>query len=186
MKKNCPEDTVEFYTNLYNKMMEAGQFTPAGQNYCYGFENYLEPTLQEYVTELIGEHTLSVGMLLNSIQPYKPHADYDKPNNIGEPYLAVLIPLETKNTHTIVFNEYAKNQEEFNSLPALDPLPDQELWAQYLDNCDQTKYPGITIKSINKWNRGEPITWHRLEVHASDNFLREYEDKKAIVLFTEK
>lgn len=182
----CPESTLEYYDNLYRTMMQAGNFTPAGQNYCYGFEEYPEASLQAYTTALIGDHKLSVGMLLNSIKPYKPHGDYDKPNNIGEPYLAVLIPLETKNTHTIVFNEHASSDEEFNALPAIDPLPDQELWAKYLDNCDQTKYPGITIKSIHKWNRGEPIIWHRLEIHSSDNFLREYEDKKAIVLFTEK
>jgi hypothetical protein len=141
----------------------------------------------DYVETLIGKFDLSIGMFLDARVPYQIHTDYTKPEdeeidiNVG---MAVLVPLETKNTSTIIFNQQCEQQDLVKSLPDLPEHVDHKFWIKNLSHCNPWLRFKVSVKSVHTWTRGHPILWHRLQLHSSNNFLDKYENKRALVLFT--
>lgn len=142
--------------------------------------------LKRHLEKIIGPYEISIGMILHAVSPYEVHSDYTKTEDTVSgtvPNIAVLIPLETKNTHTIVFEQESHD----NNLIKLPDVPDyvsNQFWDTHLTHCKPVLQKKLSLHSCIKWERGVPITWHRSQLHCSDNFLNSMENKKALVLFT--
>ncbi len=157
------------------------------QTLTSGF-NYslVKKIVNEKLENIFGEFNVRDCMILEETKPWDIHTDFDKGDT--DPYFACLIPLEYdgKDTHTVVFNEEAKNKEEIFKLPDSSNKLDTQTLAM-LDHCNDKKLQRVSLLSSYKWKRGSLICWHRTLLHASDNFQKNNLDKKkALVMFLNK
>ena len=154
------------------------------QTFTSGF-NYslIKKIVDEKLKNIFGEFNVKDCMILEETIPWDIHTDFNKGDT--HPYYACLIPLEYdgKDTHTVVFNEEAKNREEIFQLPESENKLDTQTLA-ILDHCNDKKLQRVSLLSSYKWKRGSLICWHRKLLHASDNFKKNKLDKKkALVMF---
>ena len=157
------------------------------QTLTNGF-NYslVKKIVNKKLENIFGEFNVRDCMILEETKPWDIHTDFDKGDT--DPYFACLIPLEHdgKDTHTVVFNEEAKNKEEIFELPDSSNKLDTQTLAM-LDHCNDKKLQRVSLLSSYKWKRGSLICWHRKLLHASDNFQKNNLDKKkALVMFLNK
>ena len=157
------------------------------QTLTSGF-NYslVKKIVNEKLKNIFGEFNVRDCIILEETKPWDIHTDFDKGDT--DPYFACLIPLEYdgKDTHTVIFNEEAKNKEEIFKLPDSSNKLDTQTLAM-LDHCNDKKLQRVSLLSSYKWKRGSLICWHRRLLHASDNFQKNNLDKKkALVMFLNK
>jgi len=152
-----------------------------------GFDyKLIKKIIDEKLKRIFGNFNVKDCMILEETNPWDIHTDFDKGDN--DPYYACLIPLnfENKITHTVIFNEQAKNKEDISNLPVAQiPLDDDIL--STLEHCDADKLQKVSLFAKFKWQRGFLIAWDRLLLHTSDNFIKNgMTCKKALVLFLNK
>ena len=123
-------------------------------------------------------------MILSAFKPWSIHSDYDKGDT--NPGNGILIPYKTQNSHTIIFNEHCKTGlGDCTNIPG--NTVDKELWNKYLSHIPKNDLLKVTLKEIYAWNHGTGVIWSRLELHCSDNFIKNNIDTKiALVIFTER
>ena len=135
-----------------------------------------------FADHLVGEKIYQAMVLVEFI-PWAIHTDYLKGDS--NPAKAILIPYQTQNTHTLVFNEECLTKTA--DLPELAVNVTQEMQEQFLSHCSKEQILRVTHDYTYKWVRGTGITWDRKKLHASDNFLNNnIKEKIALVIFTEK
>lgn len=136
--------------------------------------------LNAKVSEHGGDVLVGAMHFLESFQPYKCHTDAcDKQALMDDQHYGAhifVIPLETVESATIVFNEwYAHGKtmgEYLTDNPNLKPKDsiDEETYNKYL-NAEHREYMRyLSIDTIFPWVLGDAITMSRYKFHGSDNF----------------
>lgn len=142
--------------------------------------------LAPYTKDIIGDFEIHIAMLLEESIPLDIHTDYVKGDE--NPGYALLIPLETVDAHTIIFNEECIDSFEMFQKNN-DPLEKNatEYQNTLLSHCTPEELSYVSIKKIEKWERGKLIHWDRRLLHTSDNFVTDsVKEKTAIVIFASK
>lgn len=150
------------------------------------FYPIIEKILSDTLEPLIGKFKIHVAMLLEESYPLVIHTDYNKGDN--NPGYAILIPLNTIETHTVIFNEECtdtfKNFKQTNFKSMVNAT---EYHDQLLSHCLLEDLEYVSLKVAEKWERGKIIIWNRKLLHSSDNFLKnDITTKNAIVIFTSR
>lgn len=170
-----------------DKSLNSGEVKKA---YTTGFDEakkaILANLLKPYLEPNIGDFKIHIAMLLEEFQPWTVHTDYVKGDE--RPGFAVLIPLETIPTATVIFNEHCL--DDFDIFKNTnDPLENNcdYLHDSLLSHCKKDSLRYVSLKAIEGWEKGKLIIWDRRELHSSDNFLQNgIDSKRAIVIFTSK
>lgn len=132
--------------------------------------------------------------ILNSFQPYDIHADGYDLNNTGthlaegwEYAYTFLIPLDTYDTNTIIFDQESytvkggHNWLKYDKPEILNEI-DDATYEKYLTHCDREIVRHLSIETIYNWEKGGLLAASRHALHASDNYLNNYIlEKRALV-----
>jgi SAM-dependent methyltransferase len=132
--------------------------------------------------------------ILNSFQPYDVHSDALDLDNTGthlpegwEYAYTFLIPLETYDTNTIIFDQESYNHKgghnwiKFDEPELLDEI-DDDTYEKYLTHCERDIIKRLSIEKIYNWKKGDLLVASRHALHASDNYLNNYIlEKRALV-----
>ena len=153
----------------------------------------ISPTLNPMILNILGRYLDLSGskiyqaFLLESFIPWNVHSDYDKGDE--DPTLAILIPFETVDTHTIIFDQECLGELD-GFLDSNHPINDPETLAEHkglLSHVNQQILSYLTIKERARWEEGKLISWDRKLLHCSDNFSgKGIANKSAAVLFLTK
>jgi hypothetical protein len=155
--------------------------------------NGLSKTDITLLEKLFKEHLINErihqAMALVEIAPWHIHADYNKGDK--NPGKAILIPWQTCDSHTLVFNEICTesldSKSDIVNFPKVDNHVSRELYEKYMSHCQWEDAQKVSIKEIFAWERGRAVTWDRTLLHTSDNFIKNGVDIKiALVIFTER
>lgn len=131
--------------------------------------------------------------ILNSYQPYKTHTDgvlgesgIDE-NNYGA--WTIVIPLETCNSHTIIFNEWYVHTKAIidyiNAGGQKKNTITDEIYEKYLSAEFKPYMEYMSLDVIFPWQRGSLMAASRYKFHSSDNFpANGLTNKRAIILWT--
>ena len=137
--------------------------------------------------EIHGKH------ILNSYQPYKTHTDgilgdsgIDE-NNYGA--WTIVIPLETCDSHTIIFNEWYLHSKALidwiNTGVEKKNVITDEIYDKYLSAEFKPYMEYLSLDVIFPWKKGSLMAASRYKFHASDNFpAKGLTNKRAIILWT--
>ena len=131
--------------------------------------------------------------ILNAHYPYQLHSDYvhtDIKNNITEyrPGYTFIIPLETYDSRTYIFNEYLEKTNEFSVFKEhyqgeLSLRLDKSD-AKRLSHIHPTELFYLTLKEVFYWNKGSLHAFDRRYIHCSDNFLKtKHQIKRGLILW---
>lgn len=151
----------------------------------------IKQTLDQILFPIIGNYTCVVNYVLDSKLPWAVHNDYltdSKPLDT-EPYYAAMIPLETTAAKTIFFDQYAPYKHFHRFKEEHGPIPNHvpyEIWNNTLGHCHRQDRFYLSIHKIYDWQRGDLILFDRQQWHASDDYRSKIQNKRAIVLFTNK
>jgi hypothetical protein len=137
--------------------------------------------------------------ILDSNIPYLIHNDFTTSHNLTPrtvdwlnshlPDYTIIIPIETYNSVTVVFNEaYETNDfEQFKReyTGDLSVKLDKQFIIDNLTHLHPKDLRYLTLHSTHKWNKGAMWAMDRRYYHCSDNFIKkDIDNKKAIVIRT--
>lgn len=132
--------------------------------------------------------------ILKSYQPYKCHTDAeDKQAKVDDNHYGAytfVIPLETCDSYTIVFNEWHDNgkliddwlRDNPGTMPKnviSDEIYEKHLSAEFKDYMDY-----LSIDTIFPWTKGGCLAMSRYRFHGSDNFPLRIKSKLGIICWT--
>ena len=156
------------------------------------------PEIEKILTKKL-EHLLQRKLIvadariLESKIPYLIHTDLinvlceDQGFN---PEYTVLIPLDTYDSISVCFNEWAENYTDFeifkqNYSGEMKLRIDSNFCASRLSHLHPKDLMYLTLRDTFAWNKGSVFAMDRRYFHCSDNFpKRGLVEKRAIVLFT--
>ena len=130
--------------------------------------------------------------ILHSKQPYKLHTDYaqNKMFKKLKPAYTFIIPLETVNTNTVVFNQTStiKDFDKYvaEEHPPTIPLADrisQEFIDTYLSHIQPSAFEYLTYREMFKWKKGSINMCDRQFFHTSDNYMKNGLSEKSAFIF---
>jgi 2-polyprenyl-3-methyl-5-hydroxy-6-metoxy-1,4-benzoquinol methylase len=137
--------------------------------------------------------------ILNSFQPYDIHADGFELNHPGthlsegwEYAYTFLIPLDTYDTNTIVFDQESYTYKGGHNWlshdkPELLDVIDDDIYKKYFNHCNREIVRHLSIDTIYKWEKGGLLAASRNALHASDNYLNNHVlEKRALVGWSRK
>jgi hypothetical protein len=162
-------------------------------NSMHAWTNGLSETDITILTKCFKEHLenerIYQAMILVEVEPWYIHTDYNKGDK--NPGKAILIPWQTCDSNTLVFNEVSTvvkdDEPQMVNFPKIDNHVSRELYEQYMSHCQWEDAQKVSIKEIFAWERGRAVTWDRTLLHTSDNFIKNGVDIKiALVIFTER
>lgn len=150
-------------------------------------------SLHPLITKVLGKYIdisgqkIHTAMLLESFIPWSVHTDYDKGDS--SPSIAVLIPLESIDAYTIVFDQENLDNDLDSFVSCSKRLDDPTTLAEShtaLSHVDPKLLPYLSIKTKARWNKGDLIIWDRKLLHCSDNYKQSGIDNKtaAVIFFT--
>lgn len=142
--------------------------------------------LRNYLEPIIGNFNIDEAVLSIMYEPGDIHTDYQYVKN--NPHYIILIPLETINAHTVIFNEECLDDfEDFknqNNKPVNNCV---DLYDNLLSNVSKEDLEYVSLSRIEKWTRGKLIMWDMKLLHTSDNFKSQgIEYKKSLIICTSK
>jgi hypothetical protein len=154
----------------------------------FGFDSIKEKLLHKillhYLKPTIGNFKIGKAVASNSYNAGSIHSDYKEIS--GDPYYAILIPIETVNSHTVVFKEGSKDSFE-NWKKTASKLENNcsYLHDSILNQVPKEDLEFVSLDSINKWVAGSLIIWEMKAFHTSDNFTANgITNKKSLIIFT--
>jgi len=171
---NKYKDKNEFNTQVHGESKKA---------FTNGLSSGDIKILEKFFAEHLVDEKILVAMVLVEFMPWNIHTDYSKGDlNPGK---AILIPWQTQQSNTLVFNETCT--DTFVDYPVVSNHITQYDYEKYLSHCDWDDAQRVSLKEIFAWERGKAVTWDRRLLHTSDNFIKNGVDKKiALVIFTER
>lgn len=106
--------------------------------------------------------------------PWDIHADYDRPTKFKSPWYSVLIPLESYDSNTIIFDQIAEYNDFWKykqiSKPANNPI-DLDFWNNHLGFCWDDDRQYLSVRHVSKpWSAGNILCFPRNLLHSSDAF----------------
>lgn len=151
----------------------------------------IKQKLDEILVPIIGNYTSTVPTILDSQLPWAVHNDYilGGPKSNLEPYVAVMIPLETVPTRTVFFDQHADYKDFARYKENHGPISDHVhhvLWKEVLSHCLEVDRYYLSIEKIYEWQRGDLVIFDRRQWHASDDYRSKLKSKRAIIIFTDK
>jgi hypothetical protein len=135
---------------------------------------------------------ISLCHLVNSYIPFLLHSDYN--NDLGNNYESeynIIIPLNTYDSKTVVFNEYTANSNDFDEFKScytgdLSVKIDKEFCRQRLSHIHPSDLRYLTLKETFDWEQGSIHVCDRRYYHCSDNFIkRGISNKVGLVLWSQ-
>jgi hypothetical protein len=127
---------------------------------------------------------------LESKIPYQIHTDFVHNNHGRNPEYTVLIPLDTYDSITVCFNEWAEDYNDFeifkqNYQGEKKLKMDPKFCASRLSHLHPHDLKYLTVHDTFAWTKGSVFAMDRRYFHCSDNFIkRGLDQKRAIVLWT--
>lgn len=132
--------------------------------------------------------------ILESCKPYTIHHDFNHDNHHIAKNRAwtIIIPLETTDSHTIVFKQQPSKQEskvpgvwiDKENPPMLNKITDDE-YNKYFTHLDRNYLKYLEIDDIYKWEKNTAYAASRFNFHCSDNYVQNgFSSKKALVMWT--
>lgn len=198
IKNFLTEDEIKIILDEYNYAVTQSPKTPfyrdgVLQNYTFGITFTLDngtimhaPNLdktRKILNAKVAEYgDVRIGAMhfLESFQPYKCHTDAcDKQALMDDQHYGAhifVIPLETVDSATIVFNEWYPNGKTMGEYladnPNLQPKDsiDEDIIKKYLNSEHREYMRYLSIDTIFPWVLGDAITMSRYKFHGSDNF----------------
>jgi hypothetical protein len=164
----------------------------------YNNDTHLFSVLNDRLNKLTGRNIVAVNPHLADLRtPYYVHTDYWQSNDHGRtPEYTVIIPLDTYDCHTIIFNEYISDAKHDYNCDLFSEFTknyqgekklkiDTKFCADYLSHIHPNDLKCLSIETVFKWNKGSLLLFDRKKFHCSDNFLRKGLSKKiGIVIWT--
>jgi hypothetical protein len=154
---------------------------------CKEIENILTDRLEK----IIGKKLIATeAHLVESKIPYLIHTDFIHDNKGLTPEYTLLIPVETCDSYTVCFNEWAEEYNDFTIFKERydgDPKLriDPKFCVDRLSHLHPTDLKYLTVHETFKWDKGSVFAMDRRYFHCSDNYKkRGIDGKKAIVLWT--
>lgn len=155
-------------------------------------------TIDIVKTKLLKEYSNNIEIatmhILKSYQPYKCHTDAEyKQAKVDEYHYGAytfVIPLETVDSYTIVFNEYFDNgkllDEWLSENPDIKPkdLISDEIYNKHLSAEYKEYMRYLSIDTIFPWTKGSCLGMSRYKFHGSDNFPLIMESKLGIIVWS--
>lgn len=160
-----------------------------------GVSNEIHYFLNNVIETLPGE--VLYAKILDANIPGGPHADTSLPNPIPPNYKlpnfgrTFIIPIDSVNTHTILFNESVPAGEDTihyidNVLPQLTESISDDIYTRYLTHCPKFWRNKLSIDKIFPWESGDMLIFDRNKLHCSDNYLvNNLNNKKGFVIWSE-
>jgi hypothetical protein len=192
--EKCPKNLLQLFEIIESQ--KTFEYDMEKENLVAGLTSkeikiLLHSGLRSYLDKIAPGHNVSIGMILHSIAPARIHSDFTKSQDCNDPKkipsIAMLIPLEETNSHTIVFEQEVDTNEDIKKLPNIDSCVSIEFWQKHMSHCDEKVRSKISLQSCNNWIKGIPIIWNRKNLHCSDNHLKHSVAKKrGVVLFLHK
>lgn len=201
-------DTVDQYIQIQktrNISVDSGRYLDSGylgrhagkiiaNNTYWDYHN--SPEIEKILTPKL-ENLLQKKLIvpnahiLESKIPYLIHNDFIHHNSQGSnPEYTILIPLDTYNSITVCFNEWAENYNDFeifkqNYSGETKLKMDPKFCANRLSHLHPMDLKYLTLHDTFAWNKGSVFAMDRRYFHCSDNFSkRGLVQKRAIVLLT--
>ena len=176
----------------------SGETVKSGDYYVF---DYYDPKYVEVVKILGAKLKLVFGTSLffeqihifDCVDPYRIHSDvasgWKKSPFPTVPAWTLIIPLDTVDSHTIVFKEGSdiKEPQEYikKVTPYSDPTIDAETKEKYFSHIPGDIFNWLTIEDIFKWEKGSLFAAARHKFHTSDNFLANgVANKRALIAWT--
>ena len=131
--------------------------------------------------------------ILNAYVPYGIHTDvmsggFDPAGNQTAAW-TFIIPLETYDSHTVVFEQKHETIKTLNEwVEATNPEPhdiDDEFHQRYLTHVDRLDMRWLTPEAVFPWRKGDLFAADRRSFHVSDNFpAHGVKCKRAIIIWS--
>ena len=131
--------------------------------------------------------------IFDCVDPYRVHSDIASGGKKSpvhtDPAWTLIIPLDTYDSHTIVFQEGSiiKEPQEYTKdvPPYANPTIDAATRQQYFSHIPGNVFDWLTIEDIFKWKKGSMFAAARFKFHTSDNFLANgIPGKRALIAWT--
>ena len=129
---------------------------------------------------------------LQSLAPLEVHWDCGA-HEFGMdemPFVVFVIPFESMDAHTIIFNQLSADRDFVQYKEKNDPLPEDqcitpEIYDQYLSHCWPHERPYLNIDTIFRWTKGSLLMFDAHRWHASDNYHKNgVTEKEGLVIIT--
>ena len=185
-------DDTDSYPDSGRNGKNAGQIIATKLHWNY----HQHPEVEKILTPKL-EHVLQKKLVVNESHileskiPYLIHNDFIHHNNQGfNPEYTILIPLDTYNSITVCFNEWAENYNDIeifkqNYSGETKLKMDPKFCANRLSHLHPMDLKYLTLHDTFAWNKGSVFAMDRRYFHCSDNFSkRGLVQKRAIVMWT--
>jgi hypothetical protein len=148
--------------------------------------------LKEKMYKEFGDDLVIGGIhILESHTPYRTHIDgiYGEYGIDDDHYGAytVVIPLETVDSNTVIFNEWYTNSKNIDEyIQTSDPIDsiDDETYEKYLSYEVREKMRYLSIETVFPWKIGSLLATSRYKWHCSDNYLKNgIASKTAVIMW---
>ena len=175
-----------------------GKIAKTGDYYVF---DYYDPNFSKVVEILAPKFQEAFGQdlffeqihIFDCVDPYRVHSDvasgWKKSTEPTVPAWTLIIPLDTYDSHTIVFKEgsIVKDPHEYTKdvPPYANPTIDAAIIEQYFSHIPGNLFDWLTIEDIFKWKKGSMFAAARFKFHTSDNFLANgITSKRALIAWT--
>jgi hypothetical protein len=184
-------DDGESYPDSGNNGKYAGK--SIANNIHWNYHNH--PEIEKILSPKL-EHLLQKKLIVNDAHileakiPYLIHTDFIHNNQGFNPEYTILIPLDTYDSITVCFNEWAENYNDFeifkqNYSGETKLKIDPKFCANRLSHLHPKDLMYLTLHDTFAWNKGSVFAMDRRYFHCSDNFSkRGLVQKRSIVLWT--
>lgn len=146
-----------------------------------GVSPELDVMLNELIPKLPNE-VLFIKIIEATI-PGGPHSDTSLPNPLPKDYVipnfarTFIIPFETVDTNTILFNEIlptgSNHSDYINNMPLIrdtEKIISNEVYNKYLSHCSKSMCATLSIDTVFPWVAGDMLIFDRQKIHCSDNY----------------
>jgi hypothetical protein len=168
-KNNSPVHSIVFKNKWFNQ--SALFTTKSDQDYDYIIKD-IDGNFQDIID------------IRDFLKVLNDTVDGEKINYKGGNYIKdnkffnYIMSLSKGKRYNLRTNKHIQNDNKF----------DKKLYDQYMSHQPYEDLKGMEVEKIFNWKPGKLFTWDRVQIHSSDNFLKEnnLESKTFIAFFTSK
>lgn len=184
------DDTTK-YPDSGNHGRHSGQVVSNNIAWDYHAHAEIESILTPKLESLLQKKLIVTDAhILESKIPYQIHTDYIHNNHGFNPEYTILIPLDTYDSITVCFNEWADDYNDFEIFKQkyqgdIKLKMDPKFCANRLSHLHPHDLKYLSLHDTFIWNKGSVFAMDRRYFHCSDNYHRRgLNQKRAIVLWT--
>jgi hypothetical protein len=188
--KNYIDDSGDYLDSGKNGI-HAGKTISNNVLWSYHNNSPIEKILTPKLEQLLNKKLIVTDAhILESKIPYRIHTDFVHNNQGRNPEYTILIPLDTYDSITVCFNEWAEEYNDFeifkqNYQGNIKLKIDPKFCANRLSHLHPKDLMYLSLHDTFAWDKGSVFAMDRRYFHCSDNFpKRGLTRKRAIVLWT--